>query len=150
MQQHYHVMSSPLLECLFLFLNSLVNIILICSVYFFVGVNAPMKRTINIFLSKKSFIFVSFSHSLLVSILSPKYQSQMTNPLFFSKCMHDVIQVEQKSYACCIFWYTCILLWFCQSAVRRTLEWESLTANTSVLPHSQENWVQLVFHLLMQ
>ena len=63
-------------------------------------------------------IFMAEDHGLLlnsirislVSILSPKYQSKMTNPLFFLICIRDVIQVEQKCYACCKKWYTSILL----------------------------------------
>ena len=31
-------------------------------------------------------------------------------PLIFLYCIHDIIQVEQKSYACCKKWYTGILL----------------------------------------
>ena len=42
---------------------------------------------------KKRFFFIPFSPALLVSILSSKYQSEMTNSLF-SIGIHDVIQVE--------------------------------------------------------
>ena len=37
----------------------------------------------KILVPKKDLSFVTFSSALLASILSPKYQSKMTNPLFF-------------------------------------------------------------------
>ena len=67
-----------------------------------------------------SFLFLSFSHTLLVSILSPKYQSQLTNPLFFlNACMtssrlskipmHAVTNETQVYYSYISFWYQQLL-----------------------------------------
>ena len=51
-----------------------------------------------------------FFYTFLTYIISlhplMKYQSKMTNPFFFSICIRDVIQVEQKCYACIQKWYT--------------------------------------------
>ena len=55
------------------------------------------------------FIFLTLLHTLLVSILPPKHQSQMTNPQFLNY-MHDVIQVGQICTEWCKNKHTCILL----------------------------------------
>ena len=87
-------------------------------------------RMHNFFILKilNIYTMLSCTHLILPSIIEVKtfffylshtrYQSpsfyQNTGPnwlsLFFSECMHDVIQVEQKSCACCKKWYTSILL----------------------------------------
>ena len=45
----------------------------------------------------RSFLFVSFSHTLLVSILSPKYQSQLTTSFFFLNARMTSLRQSKKA-----------------------------------------------------
>ena len=51
-----------------------------------------------------------YTPALLLSIPSPKHQSEMTNPFFqYAIVTSSRYLVEQNCYSCCKFWYTIIL-----------------------------------------
>ena len=59
---------------------------------------------------EQNFVIPLFFYLSHLHCCYPSLHQNMNNPLFFLICIRDVIQVEQKCYACFQKWYTSILL----------------------------------------